>query len=48
VSLLALLAYRVWRVLEPVWHPVAWTLLLGTFLAPLNRRATGGVGGRQN
>jgi predicted PurR-regulated permease PerM len=38
ILLLSGLAYLVWRIVEPVWHPLAWALLLGTLLAPLHRR----------
>ena len=38
ILLLAGLAYLVWRIAEPVWHPLAWALLLGTLLAPMHRR----------
>ena len=46
VTLLAGLIYLIWQVIEPVWHPVAWALLLGTFLTPLNRRITARLDGR--
>jgi predicted PurR-regulated permease PerM len=36
--LLSGLAYLVWRIVEPVWHPLAWSLLLSTLLAPAHRR----------
>lgn len=38
ILLLAGLGYLVWRILEPMWHPLVWALLLGTLLAPANRR----------
>jgi predicted PurR-regulated permease PerM len=38
VLLLAGLGYLVWRIVEPVWHPLTWALLLGTLLAPAHRR----------
>jgi predicted PurR-regulated permease PerM len=43
--LLAALGYLVWRIVEPVWHPLAWALLLGILLAPANRWVTARVGG---
>jgi len=46
VLLLGALAYLVWSVLAPVWHPVAWALLLGTLLAPFNARFASRLGGR--
>jgi len=39
--LLAALGWLVWRVVEPVWHPLAWAVLLGTLLAPAQRRLVG-------
>ncbi len=36
--LLAVLGYLVWRIVQPLWHPLAWALLLGTLLAPAHRR----------
>lgn len=41
VLLLAGLGWLVWRVVEPVWHSLAWAALLGTLLAPLQRRLLG-------
>ena len=36
--LLAAVGYLIWRVIEPLWHPIAWAMLLGILLAPFNRR----------
>ena len=44
--LLALLAYLVWRIVEPLWQPLVWAVLLGSLLAPLNSRLTRRLGGR--
>lgn len=46
VLLLAALGYLVWRIVEPVWHPLAWALLLGSLLAPMNLRLANRLGGR--
>jgi predicted PurR-regulated permease PerM len=44
--LLALLAYVVWRIVEPLWRPLVWAVLLGSLLAPLNARLSDKLGGR--
>ncbi len=44
--LLALLAYVVWRIVEPLWQPLVWAALLGSLLAPLNARLSNHLGGR--
>jgi len=46
VILLAALAYLVWRIVAPLWQPLAWAVLLGSLLAPLNVRLTARLGGR--
>jgi len=46
VLLLAALGYLVWRIVTPLWHPLAWALLLGSLLAPLNLRLANRLGGR--
>jgi predicted PurR-regulated permease PerM len=38
VLLLAGFGYLVWRVVQPVWHPLVWAVLLGTLFAPAHRR----------
>ncbi len=44
--LLALLGYVVWRIVEPLWQPLVWAVLLGSLLAPLNARLSDKLGGR--
>lgn len=44
--LLAALLYLVWRIVEPLWQPLLWAVLLGSMLAPLNTRLTRRLGGR--
>lgn len=44
--LLALLAYAAWRIVEPLWQPLVWAVLLGSLLAPLNSRLADRLGGR--
>jgi predicted PurR-regulated permease PerM len=46
VILLAALAYLVWRIVAPLWQPLAWALLLGALLAPANVRLAARLGGR--
>ena len=46
VLLLAALGYLVWRIVMPLWQPLAWALLLGSLLAPLNVRLAARLGGR--
>jgi predicted PurR-regulated permease PerM len=47
VLLLAALTYLVWRIVTPLWQPLAWALLLGSLLAPLNVRLAARIGGRR-
>jgi predicted PurR-regulated permease PerM len=47
VLLLAALGYLVWRIVTPLWQPLAWALLLGSLLAPLNVRLAARIGGRR-
>ena len=47
VLLLAGLAWLVWLVVEPLWHPLAWALLLGTLLAPFSLRLSDRLGGNR-
>jgi predicted PurR-regulated permease PerM len=44
--LLALLGYVLWRIVEPLWQPLVWAVLLGSLLAPLNARLGDHLGGR--
>jgi predicted PurR-regulated permease PerM len=44
--LLAAVGYLIWRVIEPLWHPIAWAMLFGILLAPFNRRLGTRLGGR--
>jgi predicted PurR-regulated permease PerM len=46
VLLLAALGYLVWRIVTPLWHPLAWALLLGSLLAPFNLKLAARLGGR--
>ena len=46
VLLLAALCYIVWRIVTPLWHPLAWALLLGSLLAPFNVKLAARLGGR--
>jgi len=46
VLLLAALGYIVWRIVTPLWQPLAWALLLGSLLAPFNLRLASRLGGR--
>jgi predicted PurR-regulated permease PerM len=45
--LLAGLGYLLWRVLAPLWHPLAWAVLLGILLTPMNNRLAARLGGRR-
>jgi predicted PurR-regulated permease PerM len=38
--LLATMLYLVWRIVEPLWQPLLWAVLLGALLAPVNQRLT--------
>jgi predicted PurR-regulated permease PerM len=44
--LLAGLLYLVWRIIEPLWQPLLWAVLLGALLAPVNQRLTRRLRGR--
>jgi len=46
VLLLAALGYLVWRIVTPLWQPLAWALLLGSLLAPFNLKLAARLGGR--
>lgn len=46
VLLLVVLGYLVWRIVEPLWQPLAWALLLGSLLAPFNLRLANRLQGR--
>ena len=46
VLLVAALAYLVYRIIEPLWRPLVWAVLLGALLAPWNSRLTRRLGGR--
>jgi predicted PurR-regulated permease PerM len=39
--------YLVWRIVEPLWQPVVWALLLGALLSPLNEKLTVRLGNRR-
>jgi predicted PurR-regulated permease PerM len=47
VLLLVGLGYLVWRVLAPLWHALAWAVLLGVLLTPMNNRLAARLGGRR-
>ena len=44
--LLAALVYLVFRIVVPVWQPLAWSVLLGALLAPWNARLARRLRGR--
>jgi predicted PurR-regulated permease PerM len=44
--LIAALLYLVGRIVAPLWQPLVWAILLGSLLAPLNRRLARRLGGR--
>jgi predicted PurR-regulated permease PerM len=46
LALAALLAWLVWRIVQPLWQPLLWAVLLGALLAPLNSRLARRLGGR--
>jgi predicted PurR-regulated permease PerM len=46
VILIAALLYLVWRIVAPLWQPLVWAVLLGSLLAPFNRRLAHRLGGR--
>ncbi len=45
--LLGLLLYLIWKIIEPLWQPVLWAVLLGALLVPLNERVVAKLGGRR-
>jgi predicted PurR-regulated permease PerM len=47
VLLLVGLGYLLWRVLSPMWHVLAWAVLLGVLLTPMNNRLAARLGGRR-
>jgi predicted PurR-regulated permease PerM len=40
------LLYLVWRIVQPLWQPLLWAMLLGALLAPVNSRLAARLGGR--
>jgi len=44
--LAAVLAYLVWRIVEPLWQPLVWAALIGSLLAPLTSRLSARLGNR--
>jgi predicted PurR-regulated permease PerM len=44
--LIAALLYLVWRIVEPVWQPLLWAVLLGALLAPFTARLAKRLGGK--
>jgi len=46
LALIALLGWLVWRIVQPLWQPLAWAVLLGSLLAPFNTRLGRRLGGR--
>jgi predicted PurR-regulated permease PerM len=47
VLLLVGFGYLLWRVLSPLWHVLAWAVLLGVFLTPMNNRLAARLGNRR-
>ena len=47
VLLLAGLGYLVWRIVQPLWQPLLWAVLLGSLLAPFNRGLSRRLGDRR-
>jgi predicted PurR-regulated permease PerM len=46
LALIALLGWLVWSIVQPLWQPLAWAVLLGALLAPFNTRLGRRLGGR--
>jgi predicted PurR-regulated permease PerM len=44
--LAAALLYLVWRIVEPLWQPLLWAVLLGSLLAPFAARLARRLGGK--
>jgi predicted PurR-regulated permease PerM len=44
--LAAALLYVVWRIVEPLWQPLLWAMLLGSLLAPFAARLAQRLGGK--
>ena len=42
----SVLLYLVWRIVEPIWQPLLWAVLLGALLAPVNSRLAARLGGK--
>jgi predicted PurR-regulated permease PerM len=42
----SVLLYLVWRIVEPLWQPLLWAVLLGALLAPVNSRLAARLGGK--
>jgi predicted PurR-regulated permease PerM len=47
IVLILALAYLVWLLVKPLWQPLVWALLLGSLLAPANRRLARRLGDRR-
>jgi predicted PurR-regulated permease PerM len=46
LTLAALLAWLVWKIVAPLWQSLVWAALLGALLAPWNARLAKRLGGR--
>jgi predicted PurR-regulated permease PerM len=46
LALLAALAWLVFRIVQPLWQPLLWAVLLGALLAPWNARLSQRLGGK--
>jgi len=42
----SVLLYLVWRIVEPIWQPLLWAVLLGALLTPFNSRLAARLGGK--
>jgi len=42
----SVLLYLVWRIVEPIWQPLLWAVLLGALLTPINSRLAARLGGK--